>query len=373
MDVRTPVDEVIVQAKKETRTGNYKGAIALLQPLLRLRQKAKLSQSQENDVVSWLCNCYRSLFDFKAALPHAQRSLVLAQELFGPRSAGYADALKGLCLVHMRLKAFKAARKAVEEALAIMEELGLQQDERYGSTLVALGRMDHEQGRHKEALVVYNKAKVVLVQFKEGHDYWALLSEMAECHEKLHEWNEAVALKKEVVEHVRNLHGTNHPCYATALGNLAVLFYNLKQYEEAIACWEEKLPIYQRVYGDKHESTVNVVKDLASARQLSQQPNRHQIDVGHFFRMCSQCDAVKEDMERCSGCNRVWYCNPDCQLLHWPTHKLQCDVCQNCNKVLTKIKRCARCLHAKYCDDVCQDIQWHQHKKECDALHNAKK
>ncbi len=70
-----------------------------------------------------------ALLDFKAALPHAQRLVVLAQQLFGPRSAGHAQALTGLCMVQQGLKAFPAARKAISEALAIMEELGLQQDE----------------------------------------------------------------------------------------------------------------------------------------------------------------------------------------------------------------------------------------------------
>jgi hypothetical protein len=61
------------------------------------------------------------------------------------------------------LKAFPEECKAILEALAIMEELGLQQDD---SMLLVLGELDRKQGWYKEALVIFNKAKAVLVQHK---------------------------------------------------------------------------------------------------------------------------------------------------------------------------------------------------------------
>ncbi len=100
---------------------------------------------------------------------------------------------------------------AIEEALA-MEELGLQQDEEYGSMLLSLGRLDREQRWYKEALVIYNKA--VLAQHKEGNNYGALLSDMGICHMELQQWSEAVTCYKEAVEHRRNMCGNSHPQYA---------------------------------------------------------------------------------------------------------------------------------------------------------------
>ena len=363
MDVKGPVDEVMEQAQKEVEAGNYRGAVALSLPLLRA--KDKLSPRQEYHVVNCLSQCYRFLRDDKAALPHAQWLVVLAPEVDGPRSLFHAVALKGLSIVHTGLKAFPEARKAIVEALAIMDELGLQQDEQYGSMLMSLGRLDQQQGQYKEALVIFSKAKAVLVQHKDGHEYGVLLGDIAECHEELHEWNEAVALRKEGVEHACNLHGDNHPEYAISLTNLAVLFHNLKQFEEAIPRLEEALPIFQRVYGDQHQLTVRVVKDLASARLLAQQRNRHVLDAGHNYSMCNQCGTVHEHMCKCDGCNRAWYCNTDCQLQHWPTHRPQCDVCIQCATVLTKIERCSRCKTVKYCGAECSKAHWSEHKKEC--------
>jgi hypothetical protein len=61
--------------------------------------------------------------------------------------------------------------------LAIMEELGLQRHE-YGSMLLVLGGLDQDQGRYKEALAIYDKAKAVLVQYKEVSEYGVLVNEM---------------------------------------------------------------------------------------------------------------------------------------------------------------------------------------------------
>jgi hypothetical protein len=130
MDSHGSVDQTIWAAKKDFVAGNYRGALALLLPLLRAKEK--LSPQQELNVVNGLSNCYRFLEDEKAALPHEQRGLVLTKQLFDARSKEHAEALKGLCMVHRGLKAFPKARRAIGEALAIMEELGLQQDEDYG-------------------------------------------------------------------------------------------------------------------------------------------------------------------------------------------------------------------------------------------------
>ncbi len=190
------------------------------------------------------------------------------------------------------------ARKAVAEAQAIRDELGLQEREEYGGMLVTLGILDEDQGRFKEALVIYDKAKAGLVQHKKGT---TLLGTMASCHEKLQQWREAVACRKEVVEHNRNLAGTSHPDYAITLNNLATLLFSLKQYEEAIARYEEALPIFQSVFGEQHPITVQVTNSLALPRQHAQQPHRGLINVGHDYRMCNQCGKVVKHMSECSG------------------------------------------------------------------------
>jgi hypothetical protein len=90
-----------------------------------------------------------------------------------------------MCMVYIGKRSFVEARGAISRALKIMEELGLHQDEEYGGMLSVLGSVDSEQGRCKEALVTYHKAKAVLVHCKDGREYGTLANDMAICYEKL--------------------------------------------------------------------------------------------------------------------------------------------------------------------------------------------
>ena len=108
------------------------------------------------------------------------------------------------------------------------------------------------------------------------------------------------------------------------LSELACLFTLVKQCEEAIPRFEEALAIGQREYGDQHQNTVMTAQVLARARQMAKKSHRDKIDVGHEFRMCSQCGNIQDNMNVCP-CFRAWYCGADCQLQHWEMHKPHCN------------------------------------------------
>lgn len=39
---------------------------------------------------------------------------------------------------------------------------------------------------------------------------------------------------------------------------------------------------------------------------------------------CTVCEREGIGIRKCSRCKIAWYCGPDCQKPHWPTHKEQC-------------------------------------------------
>jgi hypothetical protein len=40
---------------------------------------------------------------------------------------------------------------------------------------------------------------------------------------------------------------------------------------------------------------------------------------------CAQCKLIASVItKRCGKCKAVYYCTVDCQIKHWPTHKLNC-------------------------------------------------
>jgi len=363
------MDERLDEAKKDFEVGDYRRALALLHPL----RKRKLSPAQEIRLFWLLGCCYRSLENFDAALPTVERQIVLYQT-HQNRSLGHAAALYDLCMVRVGLKMFPEARKAITEALAVLGELGLQasESEQYGGMLCALATVDRLEQHFDEALIIYARAKSVLLRHKTGSMYGLLLSEMAICHRALDQFSEANTCYKQDVEHSLAIYGDAHPQYATALGNHGRMFLELKQYEEAASRFAESLAIHQKLCGNRHPGTVQVAGDLRFARELAKRTDRHLISADHAFRMCNGCATIKGSddagfcMPMCTGCARVWYCDTKCQLQHWPTHKLTCKVCLHCETLLTKkANRCSRCKTAKYCNVECQKEDWSEHKHEC--------
>jgi tetratricopeptide (TPR) repeat protein len=187
---------------------------------------------------------------------------------------------------------------------------------------------------------------------------------MAVCYKQLQQWNEAIACHNEGVELSRDVHGPNHPSYATALCNLAALYLQLKRFEEAVPRFEEALAIQQKVFGNQHKRTIDTGRCLAVARKLASERNRGKVQIETKHRMCDCCGLIKEGLYKCA-CQRAWYCNEECQNNHWEQHMLNCNICSHCEDVKVELKQCSRCHNAKYCDAECQNKHCAVHKLEC--------
>lgn len=50
----------------------------------------------------------------------------------------------------------------------------------------------------------------------------------------------------------------------------------------------------------------------------------HAAKHGACGRMCAACGKYDDELRRCVGCKRVWYCNLDCARRHWDEHEAEC-------------------------------------------------
>ncbi len=314
--VKDAVDQVLEHALAEYAMGNYRTVVELLVHKYWDPQQ-EFTAVQDMYVAILLSGSYRGLLDFAAALPHAQRYVRLAARK--ARSLDHALALKGLCMVQLGLR-IPTARSTLAEALAIMEERGLQLDEQYGGMVLVLGEIEYEAGRLSTALEAYERARGVLVQFRDGREYGPLLNSMALCHEMMGHWAEAMACYREAVEYCREVRGPGHSRCATTQYNLAELLFKLKQHAEAIPLLKEALAIDRRVFGHLHPSTRETAAKLLEARLLAGDDDV----VTNEFLMCHSCGGIKEKMLHCQ-CRRVWYCDTSCQLKHADAHSAICE------------------------------------------------
>jgi MYND finger len=209
---------------------------------------------------------------------------------------------------------------------------------------------------------------------------------MAICYEKLNLWSEAYLLRKEIIKYFSEQYepyregGPKHSelpnreeisissLYAKAVYDLAILCKNIKNYEGAIILLEPAILLRQILPVDSRPNTIEMQKELDIIRELSERPHRESIDVGHDYRICNNCEKIIKNMDSCTACFKVSYCNADCQLEDWSFHKPFCYVCISCDTPLdrdSKIMRCSKCKKAKYCNVECQKKDWKDHKNKC--------
>jgi len=55
-----------------------------------------------------------------------------------------------------------------------------------------------------------------------------------------------------------------------------------------------------------------------------QVPEEFVQDVNLSMRTCFNCNRRNIKLDMCSGCNNAWYCNRECQCMHWKEHKKIC-------------------------------------------------
>ena len=119
---------------------------------------------------------------------------------------------------------------------------------------------------------------------------------------------------------------------------------------------------------------------------------------------CAHCSLrlVARPRHKCGGCRSVYYCDRQCQVAHWPVHKLCCQpdgrlcfvpirplqasylssrdstpnvynphvlYCAACGTALLKpCWKCSRCRQVYYCHKQCQTEHWPQHKGDCNLV-----
>lgn len=88
------------------------------------------------------------------------------------------------------------------------------------------------------------------------------------------------------------------------LNKMSIIIYNCSQ-----ECYDISIKEVKKMYAAHPKGSINILKK------------------------CANCLELKPDCKRCSVCLNVWYCGRECQVKHWPTHKLKCIILNRNNSI----------------------------------------
>ena len=371
-DSKVDFDEVVKLVKgkqpeeifRAAEDRNPKEKIAILMELLKKPVCDTLTKADRTKLYATLSSTHASLGEHKLALSYTQLNVQQTRELEGDKSANYAITLDMLATCHMNLGDLEEARKVAGRAMEIFP-----QDHKYRFMLLStFGTIEQKGHNFEKAIEFYQQARQGGTVETNGPIYSGLTASIDSCYRKSGRWDLAYATRKEHISVVSEFYGEKSIEHAESLYCLACIYDELKQYELSYVTLQKVLSIQKQAGVPDKDKIAEIESGLAGVHERALVVHREDIDVGHMFRFCNQCERVAEGVEICNGCCRAWYCNTECQLKHWPTHKPHCTVCFTCTIPLDRdaiFLRCSTCKSTKYCSPECQKADWKEHKQTC--------
>jgi hypothetical protein len=84
--------------------------------------------------------------------------------------------------------------------------------------------------------------------------------------------------------------------------------------------------------GSKHDSSIihsvtSIKLDdyIRTFKEKSKKISEYNKEKPTVIKKCFQCSAVTNKLKTCTGCKSAYYCNQECQILHWKLHKIHCQ------------------------------------------------
>ncbi|KAL6063505.1 DUF4062 domain-containing protein [Balamuthia mandrillaris] len=230
------------------------------------------------------------------------RTLEIKEKVLGAMHPELALTLNDFAVLYARLDRLAEAAPLYERALAIRDAVLGKNHPDYAQSLNNLGSLYQDMGRYNDALPMFQEALRICERAfgREHMDVAGTLTNIAGLYQFLKRYEEALPLYTRALQIYENLLGSKHadvavalndilsPCssfclfflscfcylvsmlllvyvFLTTLMNahLAVLYFNMKNYEEAEKRYQRALEIYEAVVGPGHPDVGQALSNLA--------------------------------------------------------------------------------------------------------------
>lgn len=254
-----------LQAASELALGHFTEATAAFESsLATLRRTPDADPKDMSAAMGNLGELHRQQGQLDRALPWFEESYRTNALAYGPTHPETAAALAALALARHELDALPEAEAAYREALAIMTDSGtppLQVAKVQANLSDLLRRTDRfdEASRMLDGVLA-----VQLAHFEPGHpDLAYTLNSQGTVADSQGRHKDALALYQRALDIRRNALPAGHPSNATVLSNMAGVYRALGAMTEARASYSQAVAILRNAHGDEHP----LVADLEAALQ----------------------------------------------------------------------------------------------------------
>ena len=209
------------------------------------------NRHQEAIILNDLGFAQDALGDKGKAFAYYNSALAITQEIEVPKTK--ADILFNRGRLYTRAGESENALRDLEEAVDIRR--ALRDDISLAEALNALGRVYYVQNELDKAWSLHHEAATILKQYPDRHREVSgeTLVHLGDVHRRRGEFNRAIS---QYLQALKLLQDTGHPWEeATALNNLALAYFEVKSYHDALGAFQHCQKVFQAL--DDTEAVAN--------------------------------------------------------------------------------------------------------------------
>jgi serine/threonine-protein kinase len=296
--------------------GDYKGAIQLLEPAVRLQQISGSSEDDRSSGFFQLSSAYYYLGNYDLAATNLASSLLLDQRMYGADHPAVAEDELQLCVFESHRHDFASAERECRTGESIVEKWYGAQNPVTARAMKALATVLQSEGKDAEARPMLEH--VLAVQEanngKVHNTVASVLIELGKNAMDLQDYDGAESDYSRALAIYRKLYGDRHTFVAGALSGLSEVVTAKKEYSEAEGMMRQALAIYIDGQGPEHTNTGEArlklghvllrEKKYAEARRESQLGYdilfKQSLPQGEFFEMAKK-DLAEENAKLGAG------------------------------------------------------------------------
>jgi CHAT domain-containing protein/Tfp pilus assembly protein PilF len=193
--------------------------------------------------------------------------LGMIQYVYGQSSSLYDSLKQQLTYIAANTKD-TALQKAVKEAKAVYTSGII--DDSFSKKLLIIDSILLLKNTELNRQIVVSYAQTLMHLFedlppKQEHpDYANSLNNLAILYYQMGQYDKALPLYEQALAIRKKVLGEEHRGYANSLNNLAILYYQMGQYDKALPLYEQALAIRKKVLGEEHPSYAFSLNNLAA-------------------------------------------------------------------------------------------------------------
>jgi tetratricopeptide (TPR) repeat protein len=291
-------------------------------------EELKSAPRTDPRVLQALSICHEQTPNAPAALACAEELLKVSQEDRYRNSEWFVTA-------HSRMGRLLSSEKKYAEALVHLKEAHERASPRLReehltkdilTCLLILVECACYERRLSDAVALLHECESYVTE--NSAEYSTVMASLAKNYGRLGDLKREYEYCKKDLESVEKRLGKEHEKTGRSLFALGINLAHLKRFGLALELFERAAAILQHLLGQDSEGLDRLQQVLDDAG-ICLRYAAHDGSMMNSLWQCERCESFAEVMGRCSGCARVWYCNDECQKLHWATHKAKCREWQN--------------------------------------------